>query len=125
MMTNNKGFTLIEVIVTVVVLSLILIITTNLITTTLAASENTTYKLIKNNIVSAGYKYVDECSNGIIECNFDYQNNNTFKASILKQYGYFNDLNSPIDNKDLSDCLILTATKDDGVVLIELEDKCY
>lgn len=124
-MRNNRGFTLIEVVVSIVVVSLILLITTNLVTTTLAASDDTTYKLIKNNIVSAGYKYVNECSNGIIECDFDFENNNVFSANVLKKYGYFTNLNSPIDNKGLGNCLILKATKDDGVVLIDLEDKCY
>jgi len=122
---NNKGFTLIEVVITVVIISLVLFITTNLLSNTLAASENTTYKLVKNNIVSASYEYVRECTNGIMECNFDFDDNNTFKASVLKQYGYFDDLNSPIDNKDLGECLILKATKDNGVVVIDLEDKCY
>ena len=101
------------------------LITTNLISNTLAASENTTYKLLKNNLVSTSYKYVEECTNNLIECNFDFQNNNTFTASVLKQTGYFNNLNSPIDGKDLSDCLILTATKNNGVVVIDLKDECY
>ncbi len=124
-MKNNKGFTLIEVVVTIVIISLILTITTNLISNTLAASEKTTYTLLKNNIVSAGYTYVEECTNEIIQCDFDYQNNNIFTANTLKKYGYFTNLDSPIDNKDLSDCLILKATKENGVVVIDLEDKCY
>lgn len=124
-MKNNNGFTLVEVVIAVVVISLLLLITTNLLSDTLAASENTTYKLLKNNIVSAGYEYVSECTNGILDCNFDFNDNNKFKAGILKQYGYFNNLNSPIDNKNLEDCLILEVTKDNGVVVIELEDKCY
>ena len=89
------------------------------------ANENTTYKLLKNNIVSASYDYVNECANGIIECDFDFENNNKFKAGVLENYGYFNNLISPIDNKDLSDCLELNAVRDNGVVVIELEDKCY
>ena len=122
---NNKGFTLIEVTITIVIVSIILLVTTNLITNTLAASEKTTYKLVKNNIVSAAQQYVQECTNGIIKCDFDYKNNNTFKASILKQYGYFENLKSPIDNRDLGECLILKAVSDNGVILIDLEDKCY
>ena len=124
-MTNNKGFTLVEVVITIAIISLVLVITTNLISSTWAASENTTYKLLKNNIISTSYKYVEECTNEIIECNFDFQNNNTFTAGVLQQYGYFNNLNSPIDNKELNDCLILTATKNNSAVIIDLEDKCY
>lgn len=124
-MKDNKGFTLIEVIITLVIISFILIITANLITNTLASSEETTYKLVKNNIITASYKYIDECTNGIINCDFNYETNNTFKASVLKQYGYFNNLNSPIDNQYLGECLILKAVLENGVVVIDLEDKCY
>ena len=122
---NNKGFTLIEVVISIVIISLILIVTTNLITNTLAASENTTYKLVKNNIISAGYRYIEECTNGVIQCDFNYKNKNKFNASVLKQYGYFNNLTSPIDNKDLGECLILEAKQENGVILIDLKDKCY
>ena len=124
-MKNNQGFTLIEVIITIVLISLVLVIAANLVTNTLAASSNTTYKLVKNNIINASYQYIEECNNQIIDCHFDFQNNNTFKASVLKQYGYFNNLNSPIDDKDLGDCLIIKATKENGVVIIDLEDRCY
>lgn len=124
-MKSNKGFTLIEVIITIVLVSLVLIMTTSLISDTLASTEDTTYKLVKNNIISASKQYVEECTNGIIKCNFDYETNNTFKASILKQYGYFTDLKSPIDGKNLGECITLKATKNNGVVLIDLEDKCY
>ena len=67
---NNKGFTLIEVVIVIVLVSLVLAVVTNLMADTLAASENTTYKLFKDNIVSASYNYVDECSNKIIDCDF-------------------------------------------------------
>ena len=38
---------------------------------------------------------------------------------------FFNNLTSPIDDKDLGDCLILKAKQENGVILIDLEDKCY
>ena len=122
---NNRGFTLIEVVITIVIISLILTITANFISSSLALSSDETYKLMKNNIVSVSYNYVDECTNNIIDCDFDFQDNNEFKASVLKKYGYFDKLNSPIDNKDLGECLILKAFKNNGVVVVELEDNCY
>ena len=124
-MINNKGFTLVEVLVSLVVISMIMIITSSLVTSTLAVSENEAYKLFKNNIVSVSYDYVNECTAGMIDCDFDFLDNNSFKAEVLKNYGYFEDLNSPIDGKDLGQCLILSAVKENGVVLVELKDNCY
>ena len=124
-MSNNRGFTLIEVVITVVIISLILVISGNLITSTLSISENEAYKLLKNNVVNISYNYVNECTNGIIDCEFDFLDNSQFEASVLKKYGYFDDLSSPIDGKDLGKCLILEVSRDNGVVVIELEDKCY
>lgn len=124
-MKDNKGFTLIEVVITIVIVSLTLVITTNLIRNTFSANDDVTYKIMKNNIVSAGYTYVEECTNGIIDCDFDYISNNKFSANVLKQYGYFENLNSPIDNRDLSECLILDAKSENGVILVNLDDQCY
>lgn len=125
MLKNNKGFTLVEVVASLVIISLILVIATKLVNNTLSATENTTYKIMKNNIIEAGSKYISECTNGIIGCDFDYDSNNTFSASVLKQYGYFNNLNSPIDNQYLGDCLILEAMLENGVIVVELDDRCY
>lgn len=124
-MIDNKGFTLIELLVSLVIISIILVITSNLISNTLAISEKDTYKLFKNNVVSVSYDYVNECTNGIIKCEFDFQNNNSFTADVLQSYGYLENLNSPIDNKDLGKCLVLSAVKDNGVVVVDLEDNCY
>lgn len=125
MLKENKGFTLVEVVVSLVIVSLVLVIATRLVSNTLSATENTTYKLMKNNIIEASSRYISECTNGIIDCDFDYDTNSTFSASVLKQYGYFNNLNSPIDNRYLGDCLILKAILENGVIVTTLDDKCY
>ena len=75
--------------------------------------------------MSAGYDYINECKLGSIECNFSYEFNNTFQAGTLRNVGLFTNLESPIDGKDLSSCLILEATKSNGVIVVNLIDNCY
>lgn len=122
---NNKGFTLIEVLVTLVIFSLITLILSNVITTTLAASKEETYELMKNNIIKSSYTYVSECKAKLIECDFSDKNNHTFKASELVKYNYFKNLKSPIDGKDLGECLTIKVTYNSGVSIIDINDDCY
>ena len=122
---NNKGFTLIEVLGALVLVSIVVMIGVMTFGSTLSASKEEAYKLMKNNIVSAGYDYISECTLGTIECNFSFISNNTFKARDLYNAGFFKDLESPIDGADLGDCLILEATKSNGVTVINLIDNCY
>ena len=92
---------------------------------TMSASKEETYKLMKNNIISVSYDYINECKLGTIECDFSFDSNNKFNAKVLQNFGFFDNLKSPIDGKDLSDCLILEATKSNGVTVINLIDSCY
>ena len=54
-----------------------------------------------------------------------FNNETKFTASVLKKSGYIDSLDSPIDNIDLSECIIVHATKTNGVVDVTLEDNCY
>lgn len=122
---NNKGFTLIEILAVLVVISMITAVVLRSIHSTLSVSKEEAYKLMKNNIVSVSYQYIEECDKGLISCDFSFETQNRFPASVLKDSGYFKDLKSPIDEKDLGACLVLEATKSNGVVLVELIDECY
>jgi len=122
---NNKGFTLIEVLITLVLVSIVFMVVFMNFGTTVSASKEETYKLMKNNIVSVGYDYINECNLGTIDCNFSFETNNKFSARVLQNSGFFADLESPIDGKDLGSCLILEATKSNGVTVINLIDNCY
>ena len=74
-----------------------------LIRNTFSANDDVTYKIMKNNIVSAGYTYVEECTNGIIDCDFDNCNlyfngslfNSIIKDNIFKstEFKYIGDSN--------------------------------
>lgn len=123
---NNKGFTLIEVLAVIVIFSITTIVVSKNIGTTLSASKNETYNLMKTNIISVSYEYINECQSNTVECKLDWKNNKTwFYAEELKNKGYFKDLSSPIDNKYLGQCLIINVYKNNGAYNINLKDKCY
>ena len=142
---NNKGFTLIEVLVTIGIISILTVVTIREMNFTLSATNNEAYEIMKSNIISAGELYVKENEANILDSDFSFSNKNnnsnkvkeknkitlkektknSFKASVLKKYGYFNNLKSPVDGKDLGDCLVLTATKSNGNITVTLKDNCY
>ena len=122
---NNKGFTLIEVLVTLVIFSLITLIVSNLINSTLALSKEESYNLFKNNIIKASYNYLNECSANLIECEYNNKENYIFSLNELVKNGYIKDSKSPTDNKDLSECLKIKVTHDNGVRIVDLIDNCY
>ena len=122
---NNKGFTLIEVIITLVMISLLTITISGIINKTLASSKEETYKIMKKNIVTASHNYINECKAKTIDCNFSYDDNNVFYAKVLEENGYFKNLKSPIDEKYLGNCLKILVTYDNGTSVIDIEDNCY
>lgn len=122
---NRKGFTIIEVLGTLVLISIITIVAVTNIQSTLSASKEESYKIMKNNIISVSYDYIKECEAKTLNCDFSFENNNQFKAIVLKETGYFQKLESPIDGKDLGECLIIEAKKENGVIQIDLKDLCY
>ena len=122
---NNKGFTLIEVLSVLIIISLIMVIAVRSINKTVSLSKEESYKIMKTNIIKVSKSYINECIAKTIECNFSFDSNNYFEAKKLKETGYFKNLTSPIDGKNLENCLIIYAKKEKGVVSIELDDKCY
>jgi prepilin-type N-terminal cleavage/methylation domain-containing protein len=124
-MINNKGFTLIEVLSTLVLISIVVMVAFMSFRTTMSASKEETYKLMKNNILSVSYDYINECNLGTIECDFSFEEKNKFNAIELQNAGFFGDLESPIDGRNLGFCLVLEATKSNGVTVINLIDNCY
>lgn len=124
-MLNNNGYTLIEVLAVIVLISFASFVIIRGINSTLSVSEKEAYKIMKDNIVSAGYDYVNECDNDIINTEFSFDGNNTFTASVLEKYGYFSNLKSPIDGKYVGECLVLDAIKENGVIIVDIKDNCY
>lgn len=122
---NNKGFTLIEILGVLVIISTITTIAIISITDTLSIGKEESYKIMKNNIISSSYDYIKECDQNSITCDFSFENNNQFYAEKLRETGYFENLKSPIDGKDLGKCLKLEAKKENGVTIVNLIDECY
>lgn len=122
---NNKGFTLIELIATLMIIAIVSITIVSIAGNTFSINKEKAYELMKDNITSASYDYINECDNKILTCSYKWENNKTsFYAIVLKESGYIKNLNSPIDDDDLSYCLIINATKLNGTVNITIEDNC-
>lgn len=109
---NNKGFTLIEVLMTLTIIALIMIVILTNSGITLSLSNEKAYELTKTNIITVTKKYILECENNLIECPISKNKNKTqIKAKELIKAGYFKELINPINNKDLSNCLIIEIDK--------------
>ena len=124
-MKNNKGFTLVEVLSVLIIISLILTVVIRNFGTTVSINKAEAYKLMKSNIISASNDYMNECLNGIIDCNVKNQDYYQFSAKELKEQGYFKNLKSPIDGKNLEDCLTIKVKIENGVIISSLQDNCY
>ena len=122
---NNRGFTLIEMLAVLAVIAIVSFVIIHNVSSSWSVGKEEAYKLMKNNVVSAAYTYIKECEAETILCDFSFEENNQFKAIVLQQKGYFNNLNSPIDGIDVSECLILKANKTDDVIVVDLIDNCY
>ena len=122
---NQKGFTIIEVLGVVFLISVVTIVISSQINSSLAVSKEKAYSLMKKNLISVSYNYIQECSQGLITCDFSFEDNSTFSAIVLQNSGYFSKLESPIDGKYLGDCLIFHAKKENGMTIVDLEDTCY
>lgn len=123
---GNKGFTLVEVLAVVFVIGIVGLVVVNYVGDTLSIGKSEAYNVMKDNILSSGYDYYNECMAGMISCSLDLDENRmVFFASDLRDVGYFSDLSSPIDGKDLGSCISLVAVFDDGNVDISLVDSCY
>lgn len=123
---DNKGFTLIEVLVTLVVISVASFVVIKYVGSTLSVGREDSYQLMKKSIIKSSRDYILECNNSIINCDLSWVDNKvTFNANVLKDSGYFDSLISPIDGKDLGECLIINVSIDDGIINTYLIDNCY
>ncbi len=125
-MLNNKGFTLIEVLASIVIISLLTFVILHFSGSTFSVSKNEAYEIMKDNIYKVSLNFLKECDEEILKCNLNWNENKVeFYAKSLYENGYFKNLNSPIDGKNIGNCLLIKATKDNGVIDIKLIDNCY
>lgn len=115
-----------EMIATLAIISIISITAIFYIGNTVSVNKEEAYEIMKNNIISVSYDYIKECDAELLSCNHIWNDNETsFKALELKSSGYLKSLESPIDDSDLSNCLIVKATNKNGVLNVNLIDNCY
>lgn len=128
---SNKGFTLIEMLLTVTMIALIVIVVSFSINSTLSISKEKSYDILKNNIINMANMYIMECEANAINCSNDYVWNNnktSFYANklVLRGYSSQEELINPINEKDISNCLIVNVSVDENkVYTVSLDDsKC-
>lgn len=128
---NNKGFTLIEMLLTITMIALIVVVVSFSINSTLSISKEKSYDILKNNIINMANMYIMECEANAINCSNDYvwNNNKTnFYANklVLRGYSSQEELINPINEKDISNCLIVNVLVDENkVYTVSLDDsKC-
>ena len=126
MRLNNRGFTLIEVVASLAIISFVFILVVSISSNTFSINKNKAYELMKNNIKKASENYINECDNKILECSLVWNEDKTeIDLDDLRASGYFKNFVSPLDGKDVSDCLNIEASKSNGVIEINLIDNCY
>jgi len=132
---NNKGFTLIEMVITIFLISVVFTFFAVNINNTFGLTKEKSYELMKKSIIIGVEDYIYECDNGLINCENDYTWSSNgdydvtvFKLNILKKYAYLNkeDFINPITEEEISDCLVVTVKKDNLLTyMVELdESKC-
>ena len=128
---NNKGFTLIEMLLTITMIALIVVVVSFSINSTLSISKEKSYNILKNNIINMTNMYIMECEANTINCSNDYvwnDNKTSFYANklVLRGYSSQEELINPINDKDISNCLIVNVLVDENkVYTVSLDDsKC-
>ena len=132
MKLNNKGFTLIEIIVTVSILSIMFVSLAIMASGTLSITDSQAYDIMQKSIITQANDYIIECENNLLDCTNDFRwtkqgdsKSTSFNVSVLTKYGYFtnDEYINPITSKDISNCLVINVIKDNiGNINIDLDD---
>lgn len=133
---NNKGFSLIELLLSIAILSILMITFMIVINNTFSYTDEQAYESLKKSIINQVNIYILECDNGIIECKNDYtwsevENNKetSFNLNTMRGYSYFteNEYINPITNEDIGECLVINVVKNEFSSLeVSLNDsECF
>lgn len=121
---NNKGFSLVELLITISLIALVAIIVAKVSGNTLSLTENEAYKILKNNIINITDKYIIECETNLLECSYTWNDNKTsINADELIKAGYFDNIIDPRNNKDISKCLVIEIEKENENYKYKINDK--
>ena len=120
---DNKGFTLIEMVLIILIISLIFLVIVRISTNTFSITNEKSYEITKSNIINATDKYILECNNKVINCDLQWNDNKTIvKASSLIEAGYFKEIINPINNKNLKECLTIEVKKQENKYKYSIND---
>ena len=118
---NNKGFSLIELLIAIVVFSMIAIISFTIVDNTFGLTKEKSYDIFEKSIITQVKNYVYECDNNLLECSNDYYwikeeniEKTSFYLGVMKKYSYFSELDyiNPITGEEVSNCMKITVIKD-------------
>lgn len=118
---NNRGFTLIEILLVISLISFITIVLFFVTENTLSLTNQKAYEIFERNIITQTENYILECENNLINCDNDYYwedfsngKKTSFYLDVMKKYNYFSEEEflDPNTKKDVSDCLLIEVYKD-------------
>ena len=124
---NNKGFTLIELIVTIVILAIVMSFGAYSIISIINATKEQNYQTLVKNIKSAVESYAIECKYSKTD-NIDCTDKQITLGELVK-YGYLSGnskddttkeytLINPKDNKSISNCIVKYAENSKGKITV-------
>lgn len=145
---NNKGFTLVELLVTLLLLGIIATISITGVISVMNNSKNSEYKVLIKNIETGAKMFYEDCeygtlkdrkdSNGAKVCKkniiTDPTNNDpsyTIELSVLTKYGFLTGnsngqvTNPKENNKDISTCKITITYNGDGKYTVSPVNNCF
>lgn len=124
---NNKGFTLVELLVTLLLLGIIATISITGVISVMTNSKNSEYKVLIKNIETGAKMFYEDCEYGTLVgnsvCNKTEDTEDTdntyiytIELSVLTKYGFLTGNSSgqvinPKDNKNISGCEITIKYK--------------
>lgn len=129
---DNKGFTLVELIVVIVLIGLLAGFGTYSIVNVIRASDIKECELLISNIKSAAEVYYQECkyaNNTGISCNINEGKLSTTLGNLV-QYGYLKSngddvlLVNTLNDEDISNCQISVVNEEGKIVVTSLSENC-
>lgn len=116
---NNKGFTLVELLVTLLLLGIIATISITGVISVMNNSKNSEYKVLIKNIETGAKMFYEDCEYGTLVGNSVCNKTGdtyTIKLSDLTKYGFLTGNSNgkvinPKDNKNISGCEITIKYK--------------
>ncbi len=113
---NNKGFTLVELLITIAIMITILLISIRSITGASSRKKSEAYEAVEKQIISAAEQYID--SNEYLFTDENKSKVMKIPIGLLVSSGYLNKLVDPRDGKTIDECYYVEVTNENGNIKI-------